>query len=716
MEKSMEMEAYEAQINLPLLNDIATFVVETAKANYAQKETIINRCILWDYNAHSNEFQQKYGFLYLGELLERYESRFGMSVQDRRAIALALGFTSAIATKEMFVGNQRTAFLQGLHRYADEDVYLTGALYLLNEGQSAETSWLERLCRLGQEKTEELIFVMSLFSDFEQAVLRFKPQLIQLLGCARTMDLQGNMGILSRFIGRLQPVLKTLRGSSFVLLRALCALPVSFVKEESRYHKILLEHKYTPFEIVYANIMAVQCYVVPGTLSIGSIVTVKIVIDLFRRVLSHKDPLPAATYTFLSELFIQYDKLPIRCYGYSKLLEALNEQLTIQTVDTFAWFSNFAQVTHPAFAAFDILDSKWDDLKDLIPPERYLKLFEAGLTNDMDKAAIQSHIDRFDAITGDSYLNQYRKNSNCRCFSLLVEKGIIDLWTEFQASIDRTGNICGPEALKHVKSYIYKCSTIQAFQFYEKFLPEYGFAGYEKYLKPEHSSFTAGFIEFRYADSNVDSITLERDYLKDDVAKTTILLSWLEEYLFQYKPSAYISFICKLLQNETAKALLPKPELRNLFNLVLSHNKLEQYEVSSLKRCYWTQEELQAEEETKKLAAQKAEQERQVQLKQKIQDQYESDTDGSLEKLYQFVGNWRRTTEESLIVYQIAWEKLAYLLTERDYILESREAEYLLRICTILIQNNVANFTEVQTYISKIKEVAAHDAGNNTNK
>ena len=498
MANSIEMKAYEAQINLPLLNDIVTFVIDAAKADYTQKEAIVNRCILWDYNACNNEFQHKYGFLYLGELLERYESRFGMPVQDRRAIALALGFTNAITTNEMFVENQRSEFLQELHRYAGEDVYLTGALYLLNEGQSAEASWQERLCRLGQKKTEELIFVMSLLSDFEQAVLHFKPRLIQLLGCERTIELQGNMGILSWFIGKLQPVLKTLRGSSFVLLRALCALPISFVKEESRYHKVLLENNYTPFEIVYANIMAVRCCVVPGTLSTSSIVTVKIVIDLFRRVLPYEEPLSAETYTFLSELLIQYDELPIRCYGYSKLLETLDERLTIQTIDTFAWFTNHAQVKHPAFAAFNILDNKWDGLKDRVPPEWYLKLFEAGLTHDMDKATIQSHIDRFDAITGDSYLGQYRKNSVCRCFSLLVEKEIIDLWTEFQASIDETGSICVPEVLKRIKKYTYKCSTIQAFQFYEKFLPKYGFAGYQKYLQPEYGLFTDGFIKKLY--------------------------------------------------------------------------------------------------------------------------------------------------------------------------------------------------------------------------
>ena len=163
----------------------------------------------------------------------------------------------------------------------------------------------------------------------------------------------------------------------------------------------------------------------------------------------------------------------------------------------------------------------------------------------------------------------------------------------------------------------------------------------------------------------MENINLERDYLKADVAKTAMLLSWLEEYVFQYTPSAYISFICNILQNKIAKAILPKNELRSLFNLVLSHNELERYEVSVLKQYYWTQEELQEEESSKKLAAQKAEQERQAQVKQQVQDQYKSNTDGTLEKLYQFMKSYQRNVEAGRFAYQIAWEELEHLLAIR---------------------------------------------------
>ena len=38
------------------------------------------RCLFYDNTANASGLQDKYGFLYLGELLERYESRFGMAL------------------------------------------------------------------------------------------------------------------------------------------------------------------------------------------------------------------------------------------------------------------------------------------------------------------------------------------------------------------------------------------------------------------------------------------------------------------------------------------------------------------------------------------------------------------------------------------------------------------------------------------------------------
>lgn len=718
MASMMEMTAFEDQINLTLLNDIIVFVADTAKADYTQKRIIENRCMLLSYEAKSSEFQQKYGFLYLGELLERYESRFGMSDRDRRAIALALGYTKHIVTNEMFVGAQRDAFLRELHRNADGDIYLTGALYLLNEGQSSETDWLDRLYELGQERTEEMIFTMSLLPDFEQAFLRSRDKLIHLLGHGRTMALQGNMQILSWLIGSLQPVIKAMRGNSLSILRALCALPVSFVKEESRHHKVLLEHGYTPFGIAYANIMAVRCRAVPNALSANSIVTVKIVIELFKRALTMKESFSPEMYALFSKLFTQYQEFPIRCYGYSGLLEALEaDNVIIQNTDTFIWCSEHAWVESPLFAGFDILDRKWDSLDVGLPENKYLYIFENGLDNGMTKIELQRHIDRYDEVTGRSYLAMYRQKSDCRKFSLLVEIGILDLWTEFQASIDEDGAICLPEMIRRIRTYVCGLKTVQAFQFFDKFLGQYGLDGSQRYFSERrgYGNFFDGLINLDNSNTKVYSINLERDYLKDDTQATLILLYWLEEYLFRYQPSAYISFICNLLQDKTASAPIPQSTLRTLFDLVIDGAELNCHEVAHLKKRYWTPEEQQAEATAREAAAMEKMQERKLKLYQDMQNQYANETDGTLATLYKFLTKHRYNDEEQTFAEQIVCDDLSQLLSKKEFTLEINEANHLLQLCTKLVCKERLHFTEAQNYISQIKEVAIDDAECNTN-
>jgi hypothetical protein len=81
---------------------------------------------------------------YPGEVLERFEEKLGDDVQVFRALALALGNTCAIQSDNMFVGNQRGAFLQKLRRSAGEDVYLQGALYLLETDAAQRHALLEK--------------------------------------------------------------------------------------------------------------------------------------------------------------------------------------------------------------------------------------------------------------------------------------------------------------------------------------------------------------------------------------------------------------------------------------------------------------------------------------------------------------------------------------------------------------------------------------------
>lgn len=253
MFNSQELTAYQSAVNLSLLNDIIAFVRDTSEASPAKRLALRQDCIFLDSKFFGDSLQKKYGFLYLGELLERYEERFGMSIQDFRAISLALAYTKELADDSMFIGPQRRNFIQQLKRRADGDIYLTGALYLLEVKPELQSKLAEL-----PASTEELIFAVSLFQNQADSFQNFKTRLLDYLGAGRTMPITGNMKAMCWLIFWLAIESKSIRGKDMALFRALTALPVSHVKRESKHHEILLAHGYTHLEIAYANMMSVQ--------------------------------------------------------------------------------------------------------------------------------------------------------------------------------------------------------------------------------------------------------------------------------------------------------------------------------------------------------------------------------------------------------------------------------------------------------------------------
>lgn len=252
MFNSQELTAYQSAVNLSLLNDIIAFVRDTSEASPAKRLALRQDCIFLDSKFFGDSLQKKYGFLYLGELLERYEERFGMSIQDFRAISLALAYTKELTDDSMFIGPQRRNFIQQLKRRADGDIYLTGALYLLEVKPKLQSKLAEL-----PASTEELIFAVSLFQNQADSFQNFKTRLLDYLGAGRTMPITGNMKAMCWLIFWLAIESKSIRGKDMALFRALTALPVSHVKRESKHHEILLAHGYTHLEIAYANMMSV---------------------------------------------------------------------------------------------------------------------------------------------------------------------------------------------------------------------------------------------------------------------------------------------------------------------------------------------------------------------------------------------------------------------------------------------------------------------------
>lgn len=697
------LNALKTQINLTLLRDLIIFILDTTKADHAHVEAVRSRCIIPLNRKGGEDFQGKYGFLYLGELLERFEERFGMAVPELRAILLALAYTKDLTPDDMFVGTQRTDFLQKVRRAADGDTYLTGALYLLQEGQSGSVELETALVQKPYQHTEELLFTLSLFTEKQDLFQRFKPLLLRLLGKEHSISPMENMELFVWLIQWLRPQLKQFCTKDMALFRALCALPASFVKEGGRYYQILSDAGYTPLEIAYANMMAVWlCPKGPG-LNCDSVVTEKIAVNLFRQVLCAESSLSPDVYEQLNTLFARYKNFSIKCYGCQHLLNALEGSVSIRNLETFCWFSTLAPLSHSAFQSFDILDPHWDALSTMMEPLMYTRLFEDRLNSGMSAEDIKARIARFDSLTGQDYLAGYFTGTEQDCFSLMVEKNILDLWDIFQNTLEGEKAAVRIEIMSRLRSYLRGVRTLQAFHFFEQFLPQYGSRGLKKYFDNANlvaDAFTTS--SSLYSSDRHVTFQMDQRYLDDE--KRRLVLHWLSEYFFQERVDCYLHFVLALLTSDDASRLYPVEERRALYDLVMTDEQLTRGRRDALKRIYQTEQEKEAE----RLAEEARKQENAIQEKaalvRRVQEKFEDISDGTMSSLLKFLKDSRYHHQEEPIALDIVYRRLKSQMA--GSLPEGSECECLLELCVKLMKGKVMRFSEAQQIIDSVKEVS----------
>ena len=204
--EKIEYKAYEKLINIELFNEIIAFIsnTRTGKGTNNILYEIENKCI-WNKRVACQSFQEKYKFQYFGELLERYEEKIGTNIEDIRAITLALAYSKELITQQMIIGNQEINFIKNIEKMAKNDIYLKAALYLYDNKKYY--GMLQELKIIKYERTEDLIFVLSIFEDFNEGYEIFKEQLKELIGNNNTLSIFDNVGIYEWLIRKLYPVI-----------------------------------------------------------------------------------------------------------------------------------------------------------------------------------------------------------------------------------------------------------------------------------------------------------------------------------------------------------------------------------------------------------------------------------------------------------------------------------------------------------------------------
>lgn len=704
MSENARMLAFTEKVNLPLFGDVTHFILNAADASHEQISQLARRCVLFDPEQKPGSIQEKYSFLYLGELLERYEERCGMPLQDLRAIALALGFTNEMLTKEMFVGSQKRDFVEKIKKQADKDIYLTGALYLLGEDAATqETALLE----MEYTATEDLIFTMSVFhGDSPSTFQHFKPQLLRLLREGCTIPVLGNLLLFAWFVRQVNPLMKTMRTKDAALFRALCSLQKSFARPGSHQHDVLLAEGYTPLEIAYLNVLALPSRISDGEISGFSVVAEKIVVELFRKAVPQEKPFSPGIYDQFTSLFCQFQQFHIKCYGVHTLPDALEGHAKIGNAATFMWLSKLVNQASPLFQCFDILDPKWDSLVGL-GPEKYESLFRQSLHDGMTPEEIKQRVTRYDALTGASYVKACCNKYFSRSFRLLVEKDMIDLWELFCSNLDEAGQAKDTQTMECIGTYLENQFSMWSFRFYEKFFAEYGIQGIGRFFSGNRTRIFSPLVEKRYGYGKTDFVlSLHRDFLREEEHRQ--VLNWLQEYFFVANPGDYMEFAKAVLFDKFAPTLLSAEEQRMLFDLLTECGILNAGERDSLKQRYLTPAELQAESDAQTRKEREQEQKREADRVQRIREEYAAKL-SSFKDVYRFLDGHRYHQKDLLTACTFTADGLGTQLKGTAYTLDCQEIGWLLKICGVLAAQKAMTLESIQKYVQLIKEDTEHD-------
>lgn len=735
------LQFYHNQVNIGLYNDVIAFVMDTTAADTMQVHEKLTSKHLWFREYYNYDIQERYGFRYFGELLERFEDKVGSDIRDMRAIALAMGDTKDLFTDDMFVGDQKKNFIKKIIRTSAGDIYLKSAMYLLNKDETSGAGQLEALTKATYSKTEELIFVMSLYDDFEQAFLNFKPRLIHLLGRTRTIPTAGSIDIYCWLIKQLYrcPKIKQIRTKDMALIRALMELPVSFVKAGGRSHNVLLEAGYTAEEIIYLNSSIVRHKPISNSINIDSIVAEKIAIEMCKVYINSENTHSPDAYEHLEWVLKKYNNFNFKISGYQGIYQAIKDDIKIDNPQTFLWL--FKTIQPKEVFRFDILDEKWDILSCELETDVYCKLFDKQLevNSELTGPQIAERIEKYNALTGLSYLTEFEKKYKYdreRVFDLLVNKGIINMKTLFSScpDIDAIENNrvdeFRPSILIYIRSYVRGIHSREAFDFFKYFFGKYNFDDMHRLFSESNGwggnrnkdyFFIDQFYKgppVHYGDDKKTRFEFKRSFLSDDEHRE--LFGWIDDYMFQYKADKYVEFAVLMLIDSFVKTLFPLAELRQIYDVlrdnVVQDKKIEIFERYSqeLKSTFLSEAELQAERDAEKeLAKEHKRQAREQEIKT-LRDELAALYDGTFKSLLKYLDRHKFSFTKKDDAMFIASEYLDTALSKKNYVLDKTEfAQFLIFSGKLLKQGNIS-FDTVKRYASLVKEGAAHDENNTT--
>lgn len=689
--------AYQNVVDLTLYHAFAELIVRTAQNDEARITYRQLKAIqIWQEEQNVSGYFEPYNLRYPGEVLERFEEKLGSDLRILRALALALGYTRQIQDSTMFVGNQRNNFLQKLRRADGTDVYLQGALYLLEDDAPKRRARLDELAVREYVRTEEALFVLSLFDDPEDGYRAMRPQLIRLFGPDRTLSLEWNFGVLEWFIRIYTKEVKRYRGKADLVLRTLMKLPYMNMKADSREFTVLHTAGYSTEEIALANSLAMWADRIPDRLSAKGITAEKIATACVQTLLNHSEEQPKEIYAYIGWLFRFYGSFEIKYEGYSDLWAAVQPGLAPTAPRTILWMNLEIQKRFPY--RVDVFDPQYDILAKELDKEPYMELFTEQMLHSQAAIPLRRWLARYRDLTGAEYaeyFDSYQWNG-LRSFALLVERKEIDLWQFFEQH-KGDGNDSYP--LKLLKEYALKISSWRCYRFAQKLFSQYTLSQLRK-IFGDGFCFHKSFVqEEGYYSRSAFRMSMTRPFLTAEQYRQ--LFDWIDASFFQMEPKEYDSFVLCALKNPEVQHIYEKPLLASVLRLLLARDACNSGEARQLKEQLYSKDEIEAD---RKAAAEKEEQEKECRRQRESmerQEKLEQHYDGSAKSLALFLRGYRYGESRDMAL-DMVYEKLLEWPKGCGQTLAAEEMQQFFELCGDLVKYEPRPRKEILTMVQAI--------------
>ena len=682
-------KVYEKIFNIELFNSIVTFVMFTTDKEKNKLLRFLEENHIWFKAKYKNNAIEKYQFKYLGELLERYEEKIGTNIEDIRAITLALAYSKELITQQMIIGNQEINFIKNIEKMAKNDIYLKAALYLYDNKKYY--GMLQELKIIKYERTEDLIFVLSIFEDFNEGYEIFKEQLKELIGNNNTLSIFDNVGIYEWLIRKLYPVINKNRKKDIELFRALISIPTALIKEDAKTYNVLIANNYTKEEISFLNYVLLQYKPVPNTVRMkNSIVEEKIAVNMCKTLINSEIDYSKEIYDYIKEVIKIYWNFDIKCYGYCKIKDVLNECLSIKNPKTFI---ELYKTLDDNIFEFNILDNKWDIVANEIEEKEYMKLFDNYLLlNNYNKEKIETCIKKYEQLTNKTYLTSFEKYMYWRnsIFAKLVELDIIDLKKFFIKYIDIKNNddIQEKIEIEHLKEYVAEIKNKKSFLFLKYFLQEHSIKETDQY------GFNLNYLKARrgyYSEKNLD---IERKILTPEENKE--FFYYLNEYVYKTTPETYIEFVKTVLEDKFISNIISKDELRKIYFAIIKIDESLSKD-KFLRNKYLTQQELEIEENKEKEEKKQKELQEKQKKENELTEYFRGVQKENFDKIYDFLDHYSWDAEDREIRAKLIIEYFKEHLKDHKFIED--EIIYFNKICNKLLRYKNITVQKYKNYI-----------------